>query len=100
MCYTILYFIEGCGCVSKAGCGGGTSGLPREVDVRGRYKAVDEKREQGICEGERVIKRAMGWRRKAVTNYCRLRGGKVVGEQDLSEVRGGERDTGSHNVPV
>ena len=25
------------------------------------------------------IKRAMGWRRKAVTNYCRLRGGKGIG---------------------
>ena len=25
------------------------------------------------------IKRVMGWRRKAVTNYCRLRGGKGIG---------------------
>ena len=25
------------------------------------------------------MKRAMGWRRKAVTNYCRLRGGKGIG---------------------
>ena len=28
---------------------------------------------------EAVIGRAMGWRRKAVTNYCRLRGGKGIG---------------------
>ena len=26
-----------------------------------------------------VIGRAMRWRRKAVTNYCRLRGGKGIG---------------------
>ena len=25
------------------------------------------------------IRRVMGWRRKAVTNYCRLRGGKGIG---------------------
>ena len=28
---------------------------------------------------EAVIGRAMGWRREAVTNYCRLRGGKGIG---------------------
>ena len=27
-----------------------------------------------------VIRRAMGWKRKAVTNYCRLRGGKGIGK--------------------
>ena len=26
-----------------------------------------------------VLGRAMGWRREAVTSYCRLRGGKVIG---------------------
>ena len=29
--------------------------------------------------GEAVIRRAMGWRRRPVTNYCRLRGGKGIG---------------------
>ena len=28
---------------------------------------------------EAVIGRAMGWRREAVKNYCRLRGGKGIG---------------------
>ena len=28
---------------------------------------------------EAVIGRAMGWRREAVTSYCRLRGGKGIG---------------------
>ena len=36
---------------------------------------------RGVIWRERraVIGRAMGWRRKAVTNYCRLRGGKGIG---------------------
>ena len=32
------------------------------------------------ADGEAVIKRAMGWERKAVTNYFRLRGGKGTNE--------------------
>ena len=51
---------------------------------------MDEVEENRVLEGEvgggeAVIKRAMGWRRKAVTNYCRLRGGgrywEMVGKQ-------------------
>ena len=39
-----------------------------------------QSRERSYLEGEEaVIGRAMGWRRKAVTNYCRLRGGKGIG---------------------
>ena len=30
-------------------------------------------------DGRMVIERAMGWRREAVTSYCRLRGGKGIG---------------------
>ena len=33
----------------------------------------------GEAGGEAVIRRAMGWRRRAVTNYCRLGGGKGIG---------------------
>ena len=29
--------------------------------------------------GEAVIGRVMGWRRKAITSYCRLRAGKGIG---------------------
>ena len=36
--------------------------------------------EESVEGGEEaVIGRAMGWRREAVTNYCRLRGGKGIG---------------------
>ena len=48
------------------------------MDVRPTAKA----RKREYVEGEEVgiIKRAMGWKRKAVTNYCRLRGGKGIGK--------------------
>ena len=42
-----------------------------------RHWAKQKKRDN-VGEGG-GIKRAMGWRRKAVTNYCRLRGGKGIG---------------------
>ena len=42
-----------------------------------------KQRKRRYLEGEgnedAVIGRAMGWRQKAVTNYCRLRGGKGIG---------------------
>ena len=34
---------------------------------------------EGDGSEDAVIGRAMRWRRKAVTNYCRLRGGKGIG---------------------
>ena len=34
---------------------------------------------EGDVSEDAVIVRAMRWRRKAVTNYCRLRGGKGIG---------------------
>ena len=43
-----------------------------------------------VDEGE-GIKRAMGWRRKAVTNYCRLRGGKGIGRWWNDKIRAGGR---------
>ena len=38
---------------------------------------VEEEGERG--GGGDVIKRVMGWKRRAVTSYCRLRGGKGIG---------------------
>ena len=39
----------------------------------GGDKTVGKAEEEGKCGGRRGYKeRAMGWRRKAVTNYCRL----------------------------
>ena len=39
------------------------------------------RKKENVEEGEdAVVGRAMGWRRKAVTNYCRLRGGKGMGK--------------------
>ena len=62
---------------------------------------------------EAVIGRAMGWRRKAVTNYCRLREGKGIGGWWNAKIEdrtggGGEMpemwergaNAGSHCVPV
>ena len=38
------------------------------------------RKKEYLNEGEdAVIGRAMGWRRKAGTNYCPLRGGKGIG---------------------
>ena len=69
-------------------------------------------------EGEdAVIGRVMGWRRKAVTNYCQLRGGNGIGrwwekkigwtEEEVSEMWGGKgrcanqtTDNGPHSVPL
>ena len=43
--------------------------------------------ERECIEGEgAVIKRALGWERKAVTNYCRLRGGKGIGRWWLNRI--------------
>ena len=53
------------------------------------------------------IKRAMGWQRKTVTNYCRLRGGKGIGRwwnkkigrvEDAECPRCGEEETPEHFV--
>ena len=51
------------------------------MDVWGgiRQWTRQRKREHSEGDGEAVIGVAMGWRRKAVTNYCRLRGGKGIG---------------------
>ena len=51
-------------------------------------------------KGEAVIENG-GWERKAVTNYCRLRGGKGVGkwwEKKVGRWRRGY--TGSYCIPV
>ena len=48
------------------------NGCPGLVSGSGQRESVEEG-EEGI------IKRTMGWKRKVVTNYCRLRGGKVIG---------------------
>ena len=48
------------------------------------YKAVGEA--ENVDEGG-DIRRAMGWRRKAVTNYCRLRGGKGIGRWWNDKIR-------------
>ena len=57
--------------------------------------------------GEAVITRAMKGRRKAVTNYCRLRGGKGIGRwwenrigqiEDAECPRWEEDDTPDHTV--
>ena len=47
-------------------------------------------RKEEYLEGERereegFIKRAMGWKRVAVTNYCRLRGRKMAGKEDRTD---------------
>ena len=49
--------------------------------------------------GNAVSGRAMGWRRKAVTNYCRLRGGNA-GAYSVSvwEFKEGERRKGKEGV--
>ena len=44
-------------------------------------------------DGRALIGRAMKWRRKAVTNYCRLRGGKGIGrwwDDKIGRVEGTE----------
>ena len=42
-----------------------------------KIKYVEGGGEDG--EGEGFIKRAIGWERKAMTNYCRSRGRKLEG---------------------
>ena len=60
-------------------------------------------------EGEEaIVGRAMGWRWKAVTNYCRLRGGKGIGrwwDEKIGQVEdagcprcGEEEETPEHIV--
>ena len=64
--------------------GGGGEGI--------RQWAKERKREN-LEEGEEgVIKRAMGWRRKAVTNYCRLRRGKGIGRWWEKKIGRSEED--------
>ena len=50
---------------------------------RGGYQAVGqaaEEEQDGVAgDGRAVIGRAMKWKRKAVTNYCRLRGRRGIG---------------------
>ena len=49
---------------------------------------------------EGVIQRAMGWKRKATTNYCRLQGGKGIGRWWESKIgRFSQRSIRSY-VPV
>ena len=52
------------------------------MDVWGGIRQWAKQRKRRYLEGDgsedAVIGRAMGWRRKAVTNYCRLRGGKGI----------------------
>ena len=49
----------------------------------GGIQQWENQRRKAYLEGEEGeeagIGRAMSWRRKAVTNYCRLRGGKDIG---------------------
>ena len=45
-----------------------------------RQWTKDRNLKREYVEEETGIKRAMGWRRKAVTNHCRLRGGKGIGK--------------------
>ena len=61
-------------------------------------------------DGKAVIGRAMKWRWKAVTNYCRLRGGKGIGrwwDDKIGRVEGAEcpkcgeeEQTPDHIVPL
>ena len=57
----------------RSGCLGG---------VLGRDEAEEEGgcRRRGRGGGGGVNGRVMGWKRKAVTNYCRLRGGNGIGK--------------------
>ena len=49
----------------------------------GGYQAVGEAVKREYIEGggeEEVMKRAVGWTRRAVTKYCRVRGRKRIGK--------------------
>ena len=51
------------------------------MDVGGGLQHWARQRKKEYLEGNRegvVIRRVMKWKRKAVTNYCRLRGGKGI----------------------
>ena len=63
-------------------------------------------RKRDYVEGEAGIKRAMGWRRKAVTHYCRLKG-KGIGKwwenriertEDAACLRCGEEEETSYHI--
>ena len=56
--------------LGRSGCPGGSI----RQWARQRKKECVEEGEEG------VIGREMGWRRKAITNYCRLREGKGIGK--------------------
>ena len=56
-------------------CIGGSLIVPRQVGVGGGIRQWAKQRKRSYLRGGAVIGRAMRWRRKAVTNYCRLRGG-------------------------
>ena len=64
------------------------------------------RRKENVDEGG-GIRRVMGWRRKAVTNYCRLRGGKGIGRwwnekigrvEDAECLRCGEEEETSEHI--
>ena len=61
---------------------------------RGGIRQWAMQRKRSNLEGEEaVIGRAMGWWRKAVANYCRLRGGKGIGrwwDNKIGRVEGAE----------
>ena len=59
----------------------------------GGIRQLAKRRKRENVEEGGGIKRAMGWRRKAVTNYCRLRGGKGIGRwwnDKIGRVEGAE----------
>ena len=80
------------------------------MDVGGGFRQWAKQRKRGYLEeGEdAIIGRAMGWWRKAVTNYCRLRGGKGIGrwwetkigrtEEDVCPKCGEEEQMADHIV--
>ena len=66
----------------------------------GIWKWAKWRKKENVEEGG-GIKRAMGWRRKAVTNYCRVRGGKGIGrwwEDKIGRVEGAVRGKSRHRI--
>ena len=57
-----------------------------------RQWTKQRKREYLEESEDAVIGRALGWRRKAVTNYCRLRGGKGIGRRWEKKIKRTEDD--------
>ena len=62
------------------------------MSLGGTRQWAKQRKKENVEQGG-GIKRAMGWRRKAVTNYCRLRGGNGIGrwwDDKLGRVEGAE----------